>query len=47
VITADSHSLCGARPETRAVNLLTQGLPPIWLIRSSCERPCCMHHAKT
>ena len=27
-----------------AQNLLAQGLPPIRLITSSRERPCCMHH---
>jgi phospho-N-acetylmuramoyl-pentapeptide-transferase len=25
---------------------LTQGLPPIWLVRSSKARPCCIHHAE-
>jgi hypothetical protein len=28
-----------------AQNLLAQGLPPIRLITSSRERPCCMHHS--
>ena len=37
----------GRERNTHTANLLAQGLPPIWLIKSSWVRPCCINQADT